>query len=71
MSESQSHRNGMAKLLTDADPDTPLEDIVAEKQKFEYRECGWQAELQRNECIVCDYDQPLDHHGLNVDGGDG
>lgn len=60
MSESQSPRNGMAKLLTDADPDTPLGEILDEKDEFECPECGWRAELQRNECMICEYDQPLE-----------
>jgi len=58
----QSPRNGHAKLLHDADPDTGLEElqeIAAQKEKFECPVCGWTAELQRNECFVCEYDEPL------------
>ena len=55
----QSPRNGLAKLLSEADPDAPLEQIAAEKERFECPACGWGAELRRNECMVCDYDRPL------------
>mgnify|MGYP006304216185 CR=1 FL=1 len=60
MSESrQSPRNGLAKLLWEADPDDSPHEIAAEKDRFECPACGWGAELRRNECMVCDYDQPL------------
>lgn len=60
MGKSRSPRNGIAKLLTDADPDTPLECIVDEKDEFECPKCGWETELRRNQCLVCDYDQPVE-----------
>ena len=60
MSESrQSPRNGLAKLLSEADPDASLEEIADDKERFECPACGWCAELRRNECMVCDYNQPL------------
>jgi hypothetical protein len=60
MSESrQSPRNGLAKLLWDADPDKSTEEIVDRKERFYCPACGWEAELHRNECMVCEYDQPL------------
>jgi hypothetical protein len=60
MSKShQSPRNGLAKLLWEADPDDSPDEIAAEKERFQCPACGWTAELRRNECMVCDYDQPL------------
>lgn len=60
MSESrQSPRNGLAKLLHEADGDDSLDEIVAQKEQFECPNCGWQAELRRNECMVCEYGRPL------------
>jgi hypothetical protein len=68
MSQSrQNPRNGLAKILSDADPDTSLEEIAAEKQRFECPECGWDADLQRNGCMVCEYGQPLEP--ANKSGG--
>lgn len=68
MSESQSPRNGLAKLLDEADPDAPLNEIAAEKKRYECPACGWQAELHRNQCMVCSYNQPLQPTGIH--GGD-
>ena len=60
MSESrQSPRNGLAKLLWEAEPDDSPEEIAAQKERFQCPECGWLAELRRNECMICEYDQPL------------
>lgn len=60
MSESrQSPRNGLAKILNDADPDASFEEVVEKKEKFACPACGWEAELQRSECMVCEYDQEL------------
>ena len=55
----QSPRNGLAKLLWEADPDDSPQEIAAEKERFQCPACGWGAELRRNECMVCEYDQPL------------
>lgn len=55
----QSPRNGLAKLLLDADPDDAPEEIISQKTEFECPDCGWTADLHRTECMVCDYDQPL------------
>jgi hypothetical protein len=69
MSESQqSPRNGLAKLLWDANPDDPPQDIAAEKERFACPECGWTAELRRTECMVCDSTQPLQRIS-KTDGG--
>ena len=60
MSESrQSPRNGLAKVLLEAEPDDSPDEIVSKKEKFHCPACGWTAELRRNECMVCDYDQAL------------
>jgi len=60
MSESrQSPRNGLAKLLWEAEPDDSPQEIASQKEQFKCPACGWVAELQRNECMVCEYDQPL------------
>jgi hypothetical protein len=59
----QSPRNGLAKLLWEADPDDTAQDIVSEKERFHCPECDWTAELRRNECMVCDYEQPLQSNG--------
>ena len=56
----QTPRNGLAKLLWEADPDTPEREIVAQKEQFQCPACGWVAELRRKRCMVCDYDQPLE-----------
>ena len=56
---NQSPRNGLAKLLWDANPDDPPQDIATKKEQFQCPACGWTAELRRNECMVCDYDQTL------------
>jgi hypothetical protein len=56
---SQGPRNGLAKLLLDADPDQDPEEIVKQQQRFECPSCGWTAELRRTECMVCDSTQPL------------
>jgi hypothetical protein len=60
MSESrQSPRNGLAKLLWEADPSDSPQEVAAKKDQFECPACGWVSELRRNECMVCEYDQPL------------
>lgn len=56
---SQEPRSGLAKLLDEAPPGTPIAEILAQKEEYECPECGWRAELRRNTCFVCDYDQPL------------
>lgn len=56
----QSPRNGLAKLLWEADPDDSPHEIAAEKKEFTCPACGWVAELQRTECMVCEHDQPLE-----------
>jgi len=55
----QNPRNGLAKLLSDADPDDSLKEIAAQKETFECPACGWTAELRRTQCMVCEYDEPL------------
>jgi hypothetical protein len=66
---SQSPRNGLAKLLSEADPDAPLGEVAAEKDEFECPACGWTAELQRNECMVCEYGQSLRSARSDTRGG--
>lgn len=56
----QSPRNGLAKLLWEAEPDDSPQEIAAEKERFRCPACGWVAELRRNECMVCKYGQPLE-----------
>lgn len=63
MSERQSPRNGLAKLLWEADADDSPEEIAADKEQFHCPSCGWTAELERNECMVCDYDGSLERGG--------
>ena len=71
MTEScQSPRNGLAKLLWEAEPDDSPEEIASQKEQFQCPACGWLAELRRNECMVCDYDQPLHRPGANRGDGE-
>lgn len=56
---SQAPRNGLAKLLWDADSSDNPQEIAARQKQFECPECGWKAKLRRNACMVCDHDQPL------------
>jgi hypothetical protein len=66
MSENrQSPRNGLAKKLWDADPDESPQEISARKERFECTDCGWTAELRRNQCMVCEYDRPLQSCGAS------
>lgn len=51
--------NGLANLLSKADRNTDLSKLAEERDQFECPACGWTAQLRRNECMVCDYDQPL------------
>lgn len=62
-------RNGMAKLLSEADPDASLAEIADVKDRFECPACGWGADLHRNECMVCDYSQPLRRVQFEDGGG--
>ena len=55
----QAPRNGLAKLLWEADRDDPPHEVAAEKDRFECPECSWTAELHRKECMVCEHDEPL------------
>lgn len=55
----QTPRNGLAKVLWDAEPDDDPRDIASQKQEFSCPECGWQSDLRHNECMVCDYDHQL------------
>lgn len=68
-SSQQTPRNGLAKLLWEADPDDSPEEITAEQEHFECPKCGWTADLRRNECMVCEYGQPLDPVRESTGGG--
>lgn len=60
MSESgRGPCNGIARLLAEADPGTPPAEILAQRDEYECPSCGWAADLHRQECMVCEYDQPL------------
>lgn len=51
--------NGLAKLIAEADPDRSPSEILAQRDEYECPRCGWTADLHRQECMVCEYDQPL------------
>ena len=70
MSERRGPRNGLAKLLNEADPDDPVGEITAQKEQFECPNCGWVAELCRNECFVCEYNQNLRPSSGGAGGAD-
>lgn len=56
-------RNGLAKLLWDAEPDSSAEEIASQKQLYECPSCGWEAQLRRNQCMLCEWDEPLEAGG--------
>lgn len=57
---SKSPRNGLARLLWEADPDDSPREIAEGKKQFQCPDCGWTAELQRNQCMLCEYSQTLE-----------
>ena len=65
---SPAPSNGLAKLLWEADPDEPPQEIAARNQRFECPACGWIAELERNECMVCEHEQQLRPRGSGERG---
>lgn len=62
-SSRRAPRNGLAKLLDEADPDTKIEDLVRQRKQFECPACGWVAELRRQSCMNCSRDEPLEPVG--------
>ena len=56
----QTPRNGLAKVLWDADADDLPSEIATQKRTYVCPACGWEAQLRRNACMVCEHDEPLE-----------
>lgn len=66
----QTPRNGLAKLLWEAESDDDPQEIASQMEQFVCPGCGWEADLRRNECMICDWDQPLKPASTGGRGGD-
>lgn len=49
----QAPRNGLAKLLWEAGEDDDSQQIANERDYFVCPDCGWEAQLHRNQCMSC------------------